>query len=112
MSREYDAQVAELVFGWSHSKLYGRGGIGLGLMDMPDGRMEYIPKFSSDLNDTYQMEDRIWRDGKHVEYGDALAKIVSDLDGAEARIHPPMNWLCVHASPTQRVKAALKVYGE
>lgn len=106
-NRELDFLIADKIFFKYVDKAVGMQG---NCDDVDCCSGEEIPYYSSDMNLSRLVEQEIERCGLQSQYGDILAIIEQDMC-KDCATHPPMNWLCAHASPKSRCLAALKTVG-
>lgn len=103
--RELDAEIAREVFRWK----VVRNEVGLYRTDdlwTFDNQMGFIPDYSTDPNDAFDMEEEIQRRGLANAYGkelDRLLRTETFLDGS-----PVGPFAIAHASPRDRCRAALR----
>ena len=71
--------------------------------------MKDLPRWADNILMTYQMEDQIGIQGKQDDYYNCLSAFVFN----DCLKSPGFNlgWKIAHATPRQRVLAALKAYG-
>lgn len=123
--RAIDLLVAEHVLGWVRSNYAGHSGqfqLWIHPKEGPGGIFEErIPKYSTEIKATYELEDAIWAKEKWRDYAHALMTVIgamvvkqTELDlfpsnyAEEMSCHP---WDLLHASPRNRCLAALKTFG-